>query len=137
MRLKEVVYTLSPFEQNVMAGLWKDLPHKASHYGSLVSALHDMSWERRDAVGHACAAAAAAAAAAAGSLLSQFASLCTLFPCRPRMHCYTAPCPCLASSTMPRISRRRRRCTTVSEHRTAAIQDRWLLLTVSQMPSRT
>lgn len=32
IRLKEVVYTLSPFEQNVMGGLWKDLPHKANHY---------------------------------------------------------------------------------------------------------
>lgn len=37
IRLKEVVYTLSPFEQNVMGGLWKDLPHKASHYLSTVS----------------------------------------------------------------------------------------------------
>lgn len=32
IRLKEVVYTLSPFEQNVMSGLWKDMPHKTSHY---------------------------------------------------------------------------------------------------------
>lgn len=32
VRLKEVVYTLSPFEQNVMSGLWKDLPHKTAHY---------------------------------------------------------------------------------------------------------
>jgi hypothetical protein len=39
IRLKEVVYTLSPFEQNVMGGLWKDLPHKASHYLSTVSFL--------------------------------------------------------------------------------------------------
>lgn len=36
IRVKEVVYTLSPFEQNIMAGLWKDLPHKASHYASTV-----------------------------------------------------------------------------------------------------
>lgn len=27
-RLKEVVYTLSPFETSVMSGLWKDLPSK-------------------------------------------------------------------------------------------------------------
>ena len=27
-RLKEVVYTLSPFETTVMSGLWKDLPQK-------------------------------------------------------------------------------------------------------------
>ncbi|PSC72192.1 SUMO-activating enzyme subunit 1B-1 [Micractinium conductrix] len=32
IRLKEVVYTLSPFEQSVMNGLWKDLPHKAAHH---------------------------------------------------------------------------------------------------------
>ena len=31
-RLKEVVYTLSPFEQNVMAGLFKDIPHKVMHH---------------------------------------------------------------------------------------------------------
>jgi len=36
VRLKEVVYTLSPFEQSVLSGLWKDLPHKAGHYFSLV-----------------------------------------------------------------------------------------------------
>ena len=27
-RLKEVVYTLSPFETTVMSGLWKDIPSK-------------------------------------------------------------------------------------------------------------
>ena len=32
MRLKEVVYTLSPFEQNVMGGLFKDIPHKVMHH---------------------------------------------------------------------------------------------------------
>ncbi|QDZ22445.1 kinesin [Chloropicon primus] len=32
MRLKEVVYTLSPFEQNVMQGLFKDIPHKVMHH---------------------------------------------------------------------------------------------------------
>ncbi|KAI7844209.1 hypothetical protein COHA_002343 [Chlorella ohadii] len=32
IRLKEVVYTLSPFQQSVMNGLWKDLPHKAAHH---------------------------------------------------------------------------------------------------------
>ena len=36
VRLKEVVYTLSPFQQNVMGGLWKDIPHKASHYFEMV-----------------------------------------------------------------------------------------------------
>jgi hypothetical protein len=30
VRLKEVVYTLSPYHQNVMAGLWKDVPYKLS-----------------------------------------------------------------------------------------------------------
>ncbi|KAI8111662.1 hypothetical protein M9435_004161 [Picochlorum sp. BPE23] len=34
VRLKEVVYTLSPFEQSVMSGLWKDMPHKTAHYMS-------------------------------------------------------------------------------------------------------
>ena len=28
VRLREVVYTLSPFEQTVLSGLWKDLPAK-------------------------------------------------------------------------------------------------------------
>ncbi|KAJ7560349.1 hypothetical protein O6H91_04G125700 [Diphasiastrum complanatum] len=28
IRLKDVIYTLSPFNQQVMAGLWHDLPHK-------------------------------------------------------------------------------------------------------------
>ena len=28
VRLKEVVYTLSPFEQTVLEGLWRDLPKK-------------------------------------------------------------------------------------------------------------
>ena len=37
VRLKEVVYTLSPFEQSVMSGLWKDMPHKTAHYMSKVS----------------------------------------------------------------------------------------------------
>ena len=31
-RLKEVVYTLSPFEQNVMKGLFTDIPHKVMHH---------------------------------------------------------------------------------------------------------
>lgn len=34
IRLKEVIYTLSPFEQSVMSGLWKDLPHKAAHHAA-------------------------------------------------------------------------------------------------------
>lgn len=37
IRLKEVVYTLSPFQQSVMSGLYKDMPHKAAHYASVVS----------------------------------------------------------------------------------------------------
>lgn len=37
IRLKEVVYTLSSFEQSVMSGLWKDLPHKMAHYLDTVS----------------------------------------------------------------------------------------------------
>lgn len=32
IRLKEVTYMLSPFQQSVMGGLWKDLPHKAAHH---------------------------------------------------------------------------------------------------------
>jgi hypothetical protein len=28
VRLKEVVYTISPFETTVLSGLFKDLPHK-------------------------------------------------------------------------------------------------------------
>lgn len=28
VRLKEVVYTVSPFEVSVLSGLWKDLPAK-------------------------------------------------------------------------------------------------------------
>ena len=28
VRLREVVYTLSPFQQTVMGGLWKDAPAK-------------------------------------------------------------------------------------------------------------
>ena len=30
VRLKEVVYTVSPFEVSVLSGLWKDLPEKIS-----------------------------------------------------------------------------------------------------------
>ena len=30
MRLKEVVYTVSPFEVSVLSGLWKDLPAKVT-----------------------------------------------------------------------------------------------------------
>lgn len=35
VRLKEVVYTLSPFEQNVMGGLFKDVPYKMKKYWNL------------------------------------------------------------------------------------------------------
>lgn len=45
IRLKEVVYTLSPFQQSVMNGLWKDLPHKAAHH------MHNV---RGSAEGRAC-----------------------------------------------------------------------------------
>ena len=38
VRLREVMYTLSPFEQSVMSGLWKDLPHKAAHHAANVRA---------------------------------------------------------------------------------------------------
>ncbi|CAL9096074.1 unnamed protein product [Musa textilis] len=31
VRMKAVVYALSPFQQKVMAGLWKDLPGKIHH----------------------------------------------------------------------------------------------------------
>ncbi|XP_021909663.1 cytochrome b-c1 complex subunit 8 [Carica papaya] len=31
VRMKAVVYALSPFQQKVMPGLWKDLPSKISH----------------------------------------------------------------------------------------------------------
>ncbi|KAG0498446.1 hypothetical protein HPP92_002737 [Vanilla planifolia] len=31
VRMKAVVYSLSPFQQKVMPGLWKDLPGKLSH----------------------------------------------------------------------------------------------------------
>jgi hypothetical protein len=37
IKLKEVIYTLSPFEQSVMSGLAKDMPHKAAHYFKSVS----------------------------------------------------------------------------------------------------
>ncbi|PIA59692.1 hypothetical protein AQUCO_00400529v1 [Aquilegia coerulea] len=31
VRMKAVVYSLSPFQQKVMPGLWKNLPDKLSH----------------------------------------------------------------------------------------------------------
>ncbi|URD79398.1 hypothetical protein MUK42_05040 [Musa troglodytarum] len=31
VRMKAVVYALSPFQQKVMPGLWKDLPGKIHH----------------------------------------------------------------------------------------------------------
>lgn len=43
VRLKEVVYTLSPFEQSVMSGLWKDMPHKTAHYMAKVRSTRDIS----------------------------------------------------------------------------------------------
>ena len=35
VRLREVVYTLSPFEQNVMNGLFKNIPYKLNKYWNL------------------------------------------------------------------------------------------------------
>ena len=35
VRLREVVYTLSPFEQDVMGGLFKDIPYKMTKYWNL------------------------------------------------------------------------------------------------------
>jgi hypothetical protein len=35
VRLREVVYTLSPFEQDVMSGLFKDIPYKVNKYWNL------------------------------------------------------------------------------------------------------
>lgn len=32
VKFREVVYTLSPFEQHIMGSLWKDIPEKAGHY---------------------------------------------------------------------------------------------------------
>ncbi|EPS57976.1 hypothetical protein M569_16841 [Genlisea aurea] len=31
VRMKAVIYALSPFQQKVMPGLWRDLPGKISH----------------------------------------------------------------------------------------------------------
>ena len=31
VKLKSVVYSLSPFQQKIMTGLWKDLPEKIHH----------------------------------------------------------------------------------------------------------
>ncbi|KAI3450205.1 hypothetical protein Pfo_006870, partial [Paulownia fortunei] len=31
VRMKAVVYALSPFQQKVMPGLWKDFPEKIAH----------------------------------------------------------------------------------------------------------
>ena len=41
VRLREVVYTVSPFETTVLNGLWKDLPQKAHRKISEVSC---MTW---------------------------------------------------------------------------------------------
>ena len=43
VRLREVVYTLSPFETTVLNGLWKDLPQKAHRKISEVSCI-DWLW---------------------------------------------------------------------------------------------
>ncbi|KAL4339707.1 hypothetical protein GQ457_08G010160 [Hibiscus cannabinus] len=31
VKMRAVVYALSPFQQKIMSGLWKDLPGKISH----------------------------------------------------------------------------------------------------------
>ena len=50
-RLKEVVYTLSPFEQSVMSGLWKHGPHNFMHQVKEVpSLLFSPPRTRRDCV---------------------------------------------------------------------------------------
>lgn len=38
VRLREVVFTLSRDEVNVMSGLFKDIPHKAAHWVQKVRA---------------------------------------------------------------------------------------------------
>jgi hypothetical protein len=35
VRLREVVYTLSPFEQNIMDGLFQNVPYKVNKYWNL------------------------------------------------------------------------------------------------------
>jgi len=47
VRLREVVYTLSPFQQTVMAGLWKDAPAKLARKFSEVRVLFFFS-SRKD-----------------------------------------------------------------------------------------
>lgn len=31
VKLRAVIYALSPFQQKIMSGLWKDLPDKIAH----------------------------------------------------------------------------------------------------------
>jgi hypothetical protein len=50
VRLKEVVYTVSPFEVSVLSGLWKDLPEKISRKFREVRARR---WRQRRSVGGA------------------------------------------------------------------------------------
>jgi Cytochrome b-c1 complex subunit 8 len=35
VRLREVVYTLSPSEHDIMGGMFKDIPHKVNKYWNL------------------------------------------------------------------------------------------------------
>jgi hypothetical protein len=46
IRLKEITYVLSPFEQTVMSGLTKDLGHKAAHHVANVSSRGQQGQQR-------------------------------------------------------------------------------------------
>ena len=50
MKFREVVYTLSPYEQTIMNGLWKNLPHKAAHFAERVRGAFT-AWMLQHAVG--------------------------------------------------------------------------------------
>ena len=79
IRLKEVMYTLSPFEQSVMSGLWKDLPHKAAHHaanGSVTGA----GWEEGSG-GHCGTAAANGYGASVALHHALTAVICTAPSC--------------------------------------------------------
>lgn len=106
IRLKEVVYTLSPFEQSVMSGLWKDLPHKAAHYMETVSSgLHALiMWMPVKLHARWC-----------GFCPSSHSRGSVRHGCRPRMPSFTAACPCTPQRGIARTTRRRRSSTTDTE----------------------
>ena len=58
-RIKEVVYTISPFETTVLSGLWKDLPQKLTRKWNEVRscAAWPAAGERLQQLTHACCAA--------------------------------------------------------------------------------